>query len=118
MLYFDRMKRVRPLFLLLLLTAVACEPFDLERKNFADCKAPSGNVDAVVSKLQVNVTLTNPNQELRTIDWDFGDGRSLPQSGTKAAYLYDRPGTYTIRAKLTTICSQTANASRTVTVAN
>jgi PKD repeat protein len=108
----------RAFFPFLLLTAVACEPFELERKNFADCKAPSAGIEATISKLQVNVTLTNPNQELRSIDWEFGDGRSLPQNGLKAAYLYDLPGTYTIRAKLTTICSQTANASRTVTVAN
>jgi PKD repeat protein len=111
------MKRVTGLFLLLM-AATGCEPFNLERKNFADCKPPTGSVDATVSRLQVNVALTNPNQEMRSIDWDFGDGRSLPQSGAKAAYLYDRPGTYTIRARLTTICSQTANASRTVTVVN
>lgn len=102
--------------LLLLYSTSGCEPFNLERKNFADCKAPSATIDATINRLQVNVTLTNPNQEFRSIEWDFGDGRSLPQFGSKAAYLYDRPGNYTVRAKLTTVCSQTAAPSRTVRV--
>lgn len=109
---------MKQLFVLLLLlyATTGCEPFNLERKNFADCKAPSATVAATTNRLQVNVTLTNPNQEFRTVEWDFGDGRSLPQVGIKAAYLYGRSGTYTVRAKLTTVCSQTTTASRTVSV--
>ena len=103
---------------LLLFVGAGCEPFSLERKNFADCKSPSASIDLSVNRLQVNATLVNPSESFRVVEWDFGDGRSLPQTGTRAAYLYERPGTYTVRAKLTSTCSLTAAPSRTVTVAN
>lgn len=103
---------------LVLFASAGCEPFNLERKNFADCKTPSASIDLSVNRLQVNATLVNPSEPFRSVEWDFGDGRSLPQTGLRAAYLYDRPGTYTIRARLTTVCSLTAAPSRTITVAN
>lgn len=110
------MRRICLLFSLILL--LSCDPYNLERINFNNCVPPSALVGATVTKLQAELFAERPTGEAGTINWTFGDGRGLPQRGTRVTYLYDRPGSYTVTMTITNRCNQTFTATRTIAVAN
>lgn len=101
-----------------LTTLLGCESFTLERRNFANCIAPSATIGATLTRLQADLFLQNPSTDIRSVSWDFGDTRALPQTGVKTAYSYEKAGTYLVKATLTNSCSQTALATRSITVTN
>ena len=110
---------MKTIFLFCALTALlGCESFTLERRNFATCIPPSATIGATLTRLQADLFLQNPSADIRSVNWDFGDSRALPQSGVKTAYSYEKAGTYVIKATLTNSCSQTAVATRSITVNN
>lgn len=103
------------LFSVLLLS---CEPFNLERVDFSNCVKPSATVGATLTKLQADLFVDKLTGDINAVNWTFGDGRGLPQSGTRVTYLYDRPGNYTVTMSLINRCNQTFTTTRTITVAN
>lgn len=110
------MKRIYLALLCALLTS--CEPFNLDRINFATCTRPSARVGATVTRLQATLFVDQLTGDVGTVNWTFGDGRGLPQTGDQVYYTYDRPGTYTVTMALTNRCNQTYTTSRTISVAN
>ena len=99
-----------------LATLLSCESFTLERRSFANCVPPSATIGVTITRLQAELFLQNPSLDIRSVSWNFGDSRALPQTGLKTAYSYDKAGTYNIKAILTNSCSQTALATRSITV--
>ncbi|ARK09596.1 PKD domain-containing protein [Fibrivirga algicola] len=97
---------------------VSCEPFNLERIDFSNCVKPTASVGATITKLKVDLFVDKTTGDVNTVNWTFGDGRGLPQTGTRVSYTYDRPGTYTVTMSLTNRCNQTFSANRTISVAN
>ena len=110
---------MKGVFLVFVLTLLAgCEPFNLQRLERTACVAPSANVGASVARLQADLFADRPTGDVSTISWTFGDGRGLPQQGSRVTYLYDRAGSYTVTMTLTNRCKQVFTANRTITVAN
>jgi hypothetical protein len=89
--------------------------------------APDVRIDAVsrtitagqalhVSGLRTLLKSGNPADAI--FEWDFGDGNGQHNKlrGFNAAHVYENPGTYTVRLKVTDSLGRTASAATTVQV--
>lgn len=108
----------RIVYLLILLGTVACEPFDLTRKNFPVCAKPSADIGYTAGKLDVTLFLTNPQGDIGVVGWDPGDNKGASRVGTRVAYIYDKPGTYTVTLTLANACDDKFITTRQITVSN
>ena len=102
--------------ILISLCCAACEPFDLDQKNFPICEKPEGTIGFTVAKLEVTFFLENKKGDVGAVGWDLGDGRN--RSGNQFTVFYDKPGTYTVTMVLANQCDDKVTVSRQVTVTN
>lgn len=110
--------RRRFLYLLILLFTVACEPFDLAKKNFPVCVKPSAGIGYTAGQLDVTFFLQNPQGDIGVAGWDPGDGKGVTRVGTRVTYTYDKAGMYTITLVLANSCDDKVTISKQITVQN
>lgn len=108
----------RSVLLLVWLASIACEPFDLTKKNFPVCAKPSASIGYTVGQLDVTFFLDNPQGDIGVVGWDPGDNKGKNRVGTRVTYSYDKPGTYTITLTIANSCDDKFTATRQVTVSN
>lgn len=108
----------RSIYLLVLLAMVACEPFDLAKKNFPVCAKPSAKIGYTIGQLDVTFFVDKPQGDIVVAGWDPGDGKGRSRVGTRVTYLYDQPGTYTITLVLVNACDDKFTVTRPITVRN
>lgn len=108
----------RFLYLLVSLLTVACEPFDLTKKNFPVCARPSADVGYTAGQLDVTFFLDNPQGDIGVVGWDPGDGKGRSRVGTRVTYTYDKAGTYTVTLVIANSCDDKHTATRQITVRN
>ena len=108
----------RLLFLLGLLTLMACEPFDLTKKNFPTCAKPYATVGYTAGQLDVTFFLDNVQGDIGAVGWDPGDGKGRSRVGTRVTYTYDKAGTYTVTLTLANSCDDKFTTTRQITVSN
>lgn len=106
------------LYLLLLTVTLACEPYDLTKKNFPTCAKPYADIGYTVGKLDVTFFLANPQGDIGVAGWDPGDGKGVSRVGSRVTYTYDKPGTYTITLALANACDDKFTTTRPITVSN
>ena len=104
--------------LLMLLAVMACEPFDLTKKNFPVCAKPSARIGYTVGLLDVTFFLENPQGDIGVVGWDPGDGKGKNRVGTRVTYNYDKAGTYTVTLILANSCDDHFNTTQQITVHN
>ncbi|GAB3019188.1 PKD domain-containing protein [Spirosoma pulveris] len=104
--------------LLLVLASVACEPFDLEKKNFPVCAKPSAGIGFTFDRLDVTFFLDNPQGDIGIVGWDPGDGKGKNRVGTRVTYNYEKAGIYTVTLVLVNSCDDTFTTTRQITVTN
>lgn len=100
------------------LAVVACEPFDLKKKNFPVCAKPAAGIGYSIGRLDVTFFLDNPQGDIGVVGWDPGDNRGVSRVGTRVTYTYDKPGTYTITMTIANACDDKFITTRPVTVSN
>ncbi|GAB3506620.1 hypothetical protein GCM10027341_39950 [Spirosoma knui] len=105
-------------YLLLLFALVACEPYDLTKKNFPACAKPSAKIGYTAGFLDVTFFLDNPQGDIGVVGWDPGDGKGVNRVGTRVTYIYDKPGTYTVTLVLVNSCDDKVVETRQITVRN
>jgi PKD repeat protein len=79
--------------------------------------APTAAFGASIDLLKVSVdasSSTDPDGQIRTYAWDFGDGSSA--GGVTAVHTYGAPGTYVVTLAVTDDRGATATTARTATV--
>ena len=103
---------------LLWIGLTACEPFDLTRKEFPTCVAPRADIGVTIGQLDVTFFLVDPQGDIGVAGWDPGDGKGRSRVGTRVAYVYDQPGTYTVTLVLVNQCDDRFTHSTTITVRN
>ncbi len=103
---------------MILLATMACEPFDLSKKNFPVCVKPSAEIGYTVGQLDVTFFLDNPQGDIGVVGWDPGDGKGKNRVGTRVTYNYDKAGTYTITLVLANLCDDKFTTTRQITVSN
>ncbi|MFD2933434.1 PKD domain-containing protein [Spirosoma flavum] len=108
----------RSICLLILLAMMACEPFDLTKKNFPVCAKPSAAIGYTAGQLDVTLFLDNPQGDIGIAGWDPGDGKGKNRVGTRVTYSYDKAGTYTVTLVLANLCDDTFTTTRQITVSN
>ena len=108
----------RLLFLLGLLTIMACEPYDLTKKSFPVCVKPFADVGYTAGQLDVTFFLDNPQGDIGVVGWDPGDGKGRGRVGTRVIYTYDKPGTYTVTLNIANSCDDRFTKTRQITVSN
>lgn len=94
---------------------ISCEPWNLEKKTFPTCDAPSAKITTNISKLTVNINLVPLTGPITKIIWNFGDGNSSDKIES-FAYTYKNPGRYTIRVSIFNACNDTQQYSFDVLV--
>ncbi|RCR69875.1 PKD domain-containing protein [Larkinella punicea] len=110
------MMKVFIALVLISLCCAACEPFDLDQKNFPICEKPEGTIGFTAAKLEVTFFLENKKGDIGAVGWDLGDGRN--RSGNQFTVFYDKPGTYNVTMVLANQCDDKLSVSRLVTVTN
>lgn len=110
--------RTRLLYLLGFLTLMACEPYDLTKKNFPTCAKPYARVGYTAGKLDVTFFLENAQGDIGAVGWDPGDGKGRSRVGTRVTYTYDSPGTYTVTLTLANSCDDKFTTTGKITVSN
>ncbi len=98
------------------LICAACEPFNLDKKEFPVCVKPSAGIGTIVTKLEVEFFLDNPQGEIGAAGWDLGDKNN--RTGTRFTYRYAAAGTYAVTLVLSNRCNDTFTTTRTITVTN
>ncbi len=101
-----------------LLTLLACEPFDLTKKNFPVCATPSAEIGYTVGQLDVTFFVDKPQGDIGVAGWDPGDGKGRNRVGTRVTYIYDQAGTYTVTLVLVNSCDDKFTVTRQITVRN
>ena len=104
--------------LLITLVVMACEPFDLAKKNFPVCAKPAANIGYTVGTLDVTFFLDNPLGDIGVVGWDPGDGKGVSRVGTRVTYVYDKAGTYTVTLTIANSCDDKFTTTRQITVHN
>lgn len=107
-----------PVYGLLLLALVACEPFDLTKKNFPVCAKPRAEIGVTSDQLDVTFFLKNPQGDIDVAGWDPGDGKGRNRIGTRVTYRYQQAGTYTVTLNLVNACDDNYSTSTQITVRN
>ncbi|GAB4023793.1 PKD domain-containing protein [Spirosoma koreense] len=102
----------------IVLTTVACEPFDLTKKTFPVCAKPSASIGYSAGTLDVTFFLDNPQGDIGAVGWDPGDGKGVGRTGTRVTYTYDKAGTYTITLVIANSCDDKFTTTRQITVRN
>ena len=110
--------RKRCLYLGMLLTMLACEPFDLPKKNFPVCAKPYADIGYTAGLLDVTFFLNNPQGDIGIVGWDPGDGKGVRRVGTRVTYIYDKAGTYTVSLLIANSCDDTFTTTLPITVHN
>ncbi|GAB4034599.1 PKD domain-containing protein [Spirosoma gilvum] len=110
--------RHRFICLLVCLITVACEPFDLAKKNFPVCAKPTASIGYTAGTLDVTLFLENPQGDIGAVGWDPGDNKGKSRVGTRVTYTYDKPGTYTVTLTLANSCDDQFSTTRQITVSN
>lgn len=110
--------RNRLLYLVEFLMLMACEPYDLSKKNFPACAKPYATIGYTIGQLDVTFFLENPQGDIGVVGWDPGDGQGRGRVGTRVAYTYDKPGTYTITLNIANSCDDKFTTTRQITVSN
>lgn len=108
----------RSIYLLVLVTMMACEPFDLTKKTFPTCAKPSAGIGYTVGLLDVTFFLDNPQGDIGVVGWNPGDGKGKSRVGSRVTYIYDKAGTYTITLVLANSCDDNFTTTRQITVSN
>jgi hypothetical protein len=108
----------RCLYFLIVLAMVACEPFDLNKKDFPVCAKPSAGIGYSIGRLDVTFSLDNPQGDIGVVGWDPGDNKGVGRVGTRVTYTYDKPGTYTITMTIANSCDDKFTITRPITVSN
>jgi PKD repeat protein len=108
----------RSICTVVLLAMMACEPFDLTKKNFPVCARPSAGIGYTAGFLDVTFFLDNPQGDIGVIGWDPGDGKGINRVGSRVTYIYDKAGTYTITLILANACDDKFTTTRQITVKN
>lgn len=110
---------MRNRFLLgLLLGVTACEPFNLDRKEFPVCAKPRADIGLTSDQLDVTFFLENSQGNITVIGWDPGDGKGRTRTGERVIYNYEQPGTYTVTLVLVNTCNDSFTTSRQITLRN
>lgn len=102
----------------LLLGLTACEPFNLDRKEFPVCGKPSAEIGVTADRLDVTFFLLNPQGDITVAGWDPGDGRGRGRVGPRVTYNYERAGTYTVTLVLVNTCDDQFSTTRQITLRN
>lgn len=110
--------RQRAVFCLMLLTLVACEPFDLAKKNFPACVVPRATIGVIVDRLDVTLFLNNPQGDIGAVGWDPGDGKGRNRVGARVTYNYEKAGKYTVTMVLVNSCDDKFTETQEITVGN
>jgi PKD repeat protein len=108
----------RFLCLLIWLALVACEPFDLTKKDFPVCVKPSATIGYTIGLLDVTFFLDNPQGDIGSAGWDPGDGRGINRVGSRVTYTYAKAGTYTVTLTIANSCDDKFTTTRQITVHN
>lgn len=108
----------RCLYLFVLLALMACEPFDLTRKNFPVCAKPSADIGIISDRLDVTFYLENPQGDIGVVGWDPGDGKGRTRVGTRVTYNYEKAGTYTVSLVIVNACDDKITRTKQLTVRN
>lgn len=105
-------------YLLVLLATLACEPFDLTKKNFPVCAKPYADIGYTAGQLDITLFLENPQGDIGVVGWDPGDNKGVSRVGKRVTYTYTRPGTYTITLTIANACDDKFTTTRQITVSN
>ncbi len=105
-------------YFLLLLSLMACEPFDLTRKKFPECAKPAAEIGIVSDRLDVTFYLDNPQGDIGVVGWDPGDGKGRTRVGTRVTYNYEKAGTYTVSLVIVNACDDRITRTKQLTVRN
>ena len=108
----------RFIYPLMWLSLVACEPFDLTKKNFPVCTKPLAGIGYTIGRLDVTFFLDNPQGDVGVVGWDPGDGTGKTRVGTRVTYTYAKPGTYTVTLSIGNACDDKFTTTRPITVSN
>lgn len=100
------------------LAIIACEPFDLTKKNFPVCTKPAARIGYTIGQLDVTFFLENPQGDIGAVGWDPGDGKGVIRTGTRVTYIYSKAGTYTVTLVMANACDDKVTITREITVHN
>lgn len=103
-------------FLLVAVGLQACEPFNLERKDFQVCVKPSASIAYETDLLTVEFFLNDEKGEIGSVGWDLGNGQN--RVGKRFVYGYAKPGTYTVSIVIVNSCNDIFRTSRQIKVGN
>ena len=110
------MRKLYVYFLLLTTGLQACEPFNLERKEFQVCEKPSAAIAYETDELTVEFFLNEEKGEIGSVGWDLGDGQN--RVGKRFVYGYKKPGTYTVAIVIANSCNDVFRTSKQIKVGN
>lgn len=114
------MQRSHVVWLVMLLGLVACEPYNLKRKDFPDdptCIAPRAKIGYTADQLDVTFFLEEPEGTIEVVGWypDIAN-RNFTRVGNRVTYRYSRPGRYTVEAVINNRCNIGFTTTREITV--
>lgn len=81
-----------------------------------DIAGPSTGL--VNTEIEYSANLTKADEKIAHTEWDLDDGNGFRAGGTQQKAKWLKPGTYTVKAKLTDIDSNVTTFSKSVTIAN
>jgi hypothetical protein len=102
----------------LLMGLMACEPFDLTRKNFPACIKPTADIGVTIDRLDVTLFVKDQQGDIGAVGWDPGDGKGKSRLGARVTYNYEKAGTYTITMVLVNSCDDKFTKTTQITVQN
>jgi len=110
--------RQRSVYCLMFLALIACEPFDLTKKNFPSCVKPRADIGVTVDRLDVTLFLKDPQGDIGAVGWDLGDGKGKNRMGARVTYNYEKAGTYSVSMLLVNSCDDKLTITKQITVSN
>jgi len=76
-------------------------PADQEMPDTTPPQASIIAPDWAYAGVDVPISTTNPNEELYTYQWNFGDGTTVINTAVPGSHAYEQPGTYQIQLTVT-----------------
>ena len=110
--------RLLSVYCLLLVGLMACEPFDLTKKNFPACIKPTADIGVTIDRLDVTLFLKDQQGDIGAVGWDPGDGKGKNRMGARVTYNYEKAGTYTVTMVLVNSCDDKFTKTAQITVQN